>query len=130
IQLATRTPFSSARAEKGLEGRNRFARTHTSEPNSRSWTSVRGSIPVRGDGKGHSSAGRYLSGISAELRAHAAPLWLQQFARGDAVNDRIGELLVKENLLTKEQLRDARQSAKGTGNRLGSEITKMGLLDE
>jgi type IV pilus assembly protein PilB len=46
------------------------------------------------------------------------------------VNDRIGELLVKENLLTKEQLRDARASAKGTGNRLGSEITKMGLLDE
>ncbi len=46
------------------------------------------------------------------------------------MNERIGELLVKENLLTKEQLRDARASAKGTGNRLGSEITKMGLLDE
>jgi type IV pilus assembly protein PilB len=46
------------------------------------------------------------------------------------VNDRIGELLVKENLLTKEQLRDARTSAKGSGNRLGAEITKMGLLDE
>jgi hypothetical protein len=87
---------------------------------------------VRGDGKGHRSADRYLCGISAELRAHAGPLWLQQFARvrGDAVNDRIGELLVKENLLTKEQLRDARANAKGTGNRLGSEITKMGLLDE
>jgi type IV pilus assembly protein PilB len=46
------------------------------------------------------------------------------------VNERIGELLVKENLLTKEQLRDARTSAKGSGNRLGAEITKMGLLDE
>jgi type IV pilus assembly protein PilB len=46
------------------------------------------------------------------------------------VNERIGELLVKENLLTKEQLRDARANAKGTGNRLGAEITKMGLLDE
>ena len=46
------------------------------------------------------------------------------------MNDRIGELLVKENLLTKEQLRDARTSAKGSGNRLGAEITKMGLLDE
>ena len=46
------------------------------------------------------------------------------------MNERIGELLVKENLLTKEQLRDARASAKGTGNRLGAEITKLGLLDE
>ena len=46
------------------------------------------------------------------------------------MNERIGELLVKENLLTKEQLRDARTSAKGSGNRLGAEITKMGLLDE
>jgi type IV pilus assembly protein PilB len=46
------------------------------------------------------------------------------------VNERIGELLVKENLLTKEQLRDARAEAKGTGNRLGAQITKMGLLDE
>jgi len=46
------------------------------------------------------------------------------------VNERIGELLVKENLLTREQLRDARASAKGTGNRLGAEITKLGLLDE
>ena len=49
---------------------------------------------------------------------------------GGAVNERIGELLVKENLLTTEQLRDARTSAKGSGNRLGAEITKMGLLDE
>jgi len=46
------------------------------------------------------------------------------------VNDRIGELLVKENLLTKEQLRDARAEAKGSGDRLGAQITKMGLLDE
>jgi type IV pilus assembly protein PilB len=46
------------------------------------------------------------------------------------VNERIGELLVKENLLTKEQLRDARAEAKGTGDRLGAQITKMGLLDE
>ncbi|HKA16057.1 MAG TPA: ATPase, T2SS/T4P/T4SS family, partial [Myxococcota bacterium] len=46
------------------------------------------------------------------------------------MNERIGELLVKENLLTKEQLRDARAKARGTGNRLGAEITKMGLLDE
>ena len=49
---------------------------------------------------------------------------------GGAVNDRIGELLVKENLLTKEQLRDARTNAKGTGDRLGAQITKLGLLEE
>jgi type IV pilus assembly protein PilB len=46
------------------------------------------------------------------------------------VNERIGELLVKENLLTAEQLREARAEAKGTGDRLGAQITKLGYLDE
>jgi type IV pilus assembly protein PilB len=46
------------------------------------------------------------------------------------VNERIGELLVKENLLTAEQLREARAEAKGSGDRLGAQITKLGYLDE
>ncbi len=46
------------------------------------------------------------------------------------MNDRIGELLVKENLLTTEQLRKARDEAKSKGHRLGAQITKLGFLQE
>jgi type IV pilus assembly protein PilB len=46
------------------------------------------------------------------------------------VNERIGELLVKENLLTAEQLREARKGAKVGGERLGAQITKLGYIDE
>jgi len=46
------------------------------------------------------------------------------------VNERIGELLVKENLLTSEQLRKARDEAKTKGGRLGAQITKLGFLQE
>ena len=46
------------------------------------------------------------------------------------MNERIGELLVKENLLTTEQLRKAREEAKSKGQRLGAQITKLGFLQE
>jgi type IV pilus assembly protein PilB len=46
------------------------------------------------------------------------------------VNERIGELLVKENLLSAEQLRRAREESRATGGRLGAQITKLGYLDE
>jgi len=46
------------------------------------------------------------------------------------VNERIGELLVKENLLTAEQLREARDEAKHKNQRLGAQITQLGYLDE
>ncbi len=46
------------------------------------------------------------------------------------MNERIGELLVKENLLTTEQLRKARDEAKNKGQRLGAQITKLGFLQE
>jgi type IV pilus assembly protein PilB len=46
------------------------------------------------------------------------------------VNERIGELLVKQNLLTTEQLRKAREEAKSKGQRLGAQITKLGFLQE
>jgi len=46
------------------------------------------------------------------------------------VNDQIGELLVKENLLTADQLRQARDDARSKGSRLGAQITQLGYLDE
>jgi type IV pilus assembly protein PilB len=46
------------------------------------------------------------------------------------VNERIGELLVKENLLTAEQLKEARSEARAHGARLGAQITQLGYLDE
>jgi type IV pilus assembly protein PilB len=46
------------------------------------------------------------------------------------VNERIGELLVKENLISAEQLRKAREGAKTGGGRLGAQITKLGFLQE
>jgi type IV pilus assembly protein PilB len=46
------------------------------------------------------------------------------------VNERIGELLVKENLLSAEQLAKAREESRSKGGRLGSQITGLGFLDE
>ena len=46
------------------------------------------------------------------------------------MNDQIGELLVKENLLTADQLRQARDDARAKGSRLGAQITQLGYLDE
>jgi len=46
------------------------------------------------------------------------------------VNERIGELLVKENLLSAEQLRKAREQTRTKGGRLGAQITQLGFLDE
>ncbi len=46
------------------------------------------------------------------------------------MNERIGELLVKENLLSAEQLRKAREVTRSKGGRLGAQITQLGFLDE
>ncbi len=46
------------------------------------------------------------------------------------MNERIGELLVKENLLSAEQLAKAREETRSKGGRLGSQITQLGFLDE
>jgi type IV pilus assembly protein PilB len=51
-------------------------------------------------------------------------------ARETRVNERIGELLVKENLLSAEQLRKAREESRAKGGRLGAQITQLGFLDE
>ena len=46
------------------------------------------------------------------------------------MNEQIGELLVKENLLTAEQLREARDEARSHGRRVGAQITQLGYLNE
>ncbi|MCH7598330.1 MAG: type IV-A pilus assembly ATPase PilB [Myxococcales bacterium] len=46
------------------------------------------------------------------------------------MNERIGELLVKENLLSADQLNKARTGAAAKGKRLGAEITELGFLEE
>ena len=46
------------------------------------------------------------------------------------MNERIGELLVKENLLSSEQLSKAREEAVSQGRRLGAQITALGFMDE
>jgi len=46
------------------------------------------------------------------------------------LNERIGELLVKQNLLSSEQLREASKEASARGVRLGAQITKLGYLEE
>ena len=46
------------------------------------------------------------------------------------VNERIGELLVKEKRISAEQLNEAREAASAKGSRLGYQITKLGYLDE
>ena len=46
------------------------------------------------------------------------------------MNERIGELLVKENLLSSAQLSKAREEAASHGRRLGAQITALGFMDE
>ena len=46
------------------------------------------------------------------------------------MNERIGELLVTENLLSSEQLHKAREEAAAHGKRLGAQITALGFMDE
>ena len=46
------------------------------------------------------------------------------------MNERIGELLVRENLLSAEQLAKAREGARAKGSRLGAQITALGYMDE
>jgi type IV pilus assembly protein PilB len=45
-------------------------------------------------------------------------------------NSRLGELLVKEQLITPLQLRKAMDAQRGSGGRLGHELTKLGYIDQ
>lgn len=46
------------------------------------------------------------------------------------MSSRLGELLVKANLITQEQLKQALGEQKATGGRLGFNLTKLGFLKE
>jgi type IV pilus assembly protein PilB len=46
------------------------------------------------------------------------------------LNERIGELLVKQNLLSADQLKKAKTEAATKGGRVGAQITALGFLDE
>ena len=43
---------------------------------------------------------------------------------------KLGEILVRENLITPQQLREALEYQRGSGGRLGSNLIKMGFLSE
>ncbi len=45
-------------------------------------------------------------------------------------SDRIGELLVRENIISAEQLKQARQDQQKTGKRLAYSLAKLGILGE
>ena len=46
------------------------------------------------------------------------------------MSDRIGELLVRENLISTEQLREAQTDQRASGKRLAYSLTKLGILAE
>jgi type IV pilus assembly protein PilB len=51
-------------------------------------------------------------------------------ATAAATSDKLGEILVREGLITTEQLKRALQEQKGTGMRLGYTLVKLGLIEE
>ncbi len=50
--------------------------------------------------------------------------------RGYSSSGKLGELLIKENLITPEQLQEALEHQKSNGGRLGTSLVKMGVLSE
>jgi type IV pilus assembly protein PilB len=51
-------------------------------------------------------------------------------APAPAPSDRLGDLLIKEGLITKEQLEKALQEQKANGTRLGYNLVKLGFIQE
>ncbi|HSE66087.1 MAG TPA: type II secretion system protein GspE, partial [Gemmatimonadales bacterium] len=45
-------------------------------------------------------------------------------------NDRLGDILIREGLITREQLSAALSEQKSTGHRLGYVLVKLGLVQE
>jgi len=45
-------------------------------------------------------------------------------------NERLGEMLVREDVISSDQLQKAKQRSKKAGNRLGYELTKLGYVEE
>ncbi len=63
-------------------------------------------------------------------RARAWPLSILQVDGPMAKTERLGELLVREKLISPAQLKKAQDRSKAEGSRLGYEITRLGYLDE
>ena len=51
-------------------------------------------------------------------------------APAPAASDRLGDMLIKEGLITKDQLEKALQEQKASGTRLGYNLVKMGFVQE
>jgi type IV pilus assembly protein PilB len=79
--------------------------------------------------------------VESAFRERARPLFTaarwacQQAGERDSegkqvLNERIGQLLVQENLISEDQLSKARDEASAKGQRLGAQITQLGFLDE
>jgi type IV pilus assembly protein PilB len=51
-------------------------------------------------------------------------------APATATGERIGDLLLKEGLITREQLEKALQEAKSSGSKIGYNLVKLGFLQE
>ena len=51
-------------------------------------------------------------------------------ATAAASNDRLGDILIREGLITREQLSAALSEQKSTGHRLGFVLVKLGLVQE
>ena len=67
--------------------------------------------------------------LSAEgTRSDASPCGGTRW--GGALNERIGELLVQESLLSVEELEHARREALAKGGRVGAQLAELGYLDE
>ena len=48
---------------------------------------------------------------------------------GSGGNNRLGELLVRENLISPLQLQKAMETQRASGGRLGHQLTKLGYID-
>jgi type IV pilus assembly protein PilB len=46
------------------------------------------------------------------------------------MSSKLGEILVRENLITSQQLRDALEYQRGSGGRLGSNLVKLGIISD
>ena len=51
-------------------------------------------------------------------------------ATAAATTDKLGEILVREGLITPDQLRKALLEQKGSGMRLGYTLVKLGFIEE
>src|SRR2546423_9953565 len=50
--------------------------------------------------------------------------------QGESEMSRLGELLVRENLISLAQLQKAQEEQRKTGQRLGYSLTKLGIIQE